>query len=114
MPPKFPDLLSSFAESLSASENLRHVISLMKKDAELCGCSEVTKVNWTEFNAHIGSYLLPVDSELCSPKTDLSTHHPNVAAVSSGEGDGSKGLVIGLSLGFVAVILIVVILLTIK
>lgn len=115
IPPKFPDILSSFAESLSASESLQLLVHSLIEGDQLCGCGEAAKVNWTEFNANLGLYMFAEGPQRCtSQRKTGNTREPNVAAVSGGQADQNRPLVIGLSVTVVIIIIFVVFFLTLN
>lgn len=107
LPPKFPDLLSYFAESLSASEDLRQLSDSWTTElssSDRCRCGPMTKVNWTQFNSDIGSYVLPFDSA-CLPSDDAPPQSSNAAAISLGQVERRNAIIIGICIcaGVIAV-----------
>lgn len=104
IPPKFPDIFSSFSKSLSASDSLRLFVHSLVDDDKLCGCGEYGRVpvNWTEFSANLGAV------KRCAPTTNGNGREPNNAAISGGQTGQAQPLVIGVSVAVVVVVVAVI------
>lgn len=107
-PPEFPDLLYSFRQSLSASQELRHLVSEVENLSEMpCVCHGISHVNWTQFSERPAGYWL--SEALLNDCTVQSIVDPPVVAVgnwtldskpeSAGMVEQGRALIIGISAG---------------
>ena len=107
-PPDFPDLLYSFRQSLSASQNLRHLVSDIGSIPEMsCACSGLSHINWTQFHERSSGDWL--SEALLKDCTVQSAFDPPIVVVgnwtleskpeSNGMVQQGRALIIGISAG---------------
>jgi len=107
-PPDFPDLLYYFHQSLSVSQQLRHLVMEVEVTQEMpCMCRGLSHMNWTRFTkqpAHdwLSEVLLKdcsVQSAISRPTVGVGNWTLESKPESSGMVDQGKVLIIGISAG---------------
>jgi len=107
-PPDFPDLLYYFHQSLSVSQQLRHLVTEAESIPDMpCMCRGLSRMNWTRFSEQPArDWLSEVLLKDCSVQSGVS--HPTIGignwtleskAESAGMVDQGKALIIGISAG---------------
>jgi len=108
-PPQFPDLLYHFHQSLSVSQQLRHVMMEVESIPEMpCMCAGLSHMNWTRFveqPAHdwLSELLLRKDCHVQSgislPTVSVGNWTLESKSETAGMVDQGKALIIGISAG---------------
>jgi len=107
-PPDFPDLLYYFHQSLSVSQQLRHLVTEAESIPDMpCMCRGLSQMNWTRFSGQpardwLSEVLLKdcsVQSGVSRPTIGIGNWTLESKAESAGMVDQGKALIIGISAG---------------
>lgn len=105
-PPVFPDMLYSFRQSLSASQNLRHLMTEFEGIPEIpCMCRGLSHINWTRFSDRpADDWLSEVILKDCvdqsdPPVVDIGNWTLESKTESTGMAEQGRALIIGISAG---------------